>query len=48
MKKAAICLVVGAIAGPALMGLLQIIVFAAGLGAIIAGGLYLLGGDKGE
>ena len=48
MKKSVLLLLAGAIAGPALMGLLKVMVFAAGLAAIICGALYLMGGDEDE
>lgn len=38
-------LAAGAFLGPALMGLLKVAIFAIGLGAIICGVLYFMGGD---
>ena len=48
MKKSALLILAGAVLGPALMGLLKIMIFAAGLGVIICGALYLMGGDDDE
>lgn len=45
MKKPLMFLAAGAFLGPALMGLLKIAIFAIGLGAIICGGLFLMGDD---
>jgi hypothetical protein len=48
VKKSALLLLAGAIFGPMLMGLFKIMVFAAGLAAIICCALFLMGGDDDE
>lgn len=45
MKKSILLVAGGAILGPALMGLLKIMIFAIGLAAIICGALYFMGGS---
>lgn len=46
MKKAVLFMLAGSIAGPMLMGLFKIVVFAVGLAAIVCGALFLMGGDE--